>query len=132
MASVAVVILTSSALLFFGKRIFSLPRQELWIASGIHLARILSYAGFSALAWHLVLPDVALSWWVLLSASRQLLSRLPLMPNKDIVFTGLAVFLIGHDTEIVALMALMASLTLVTHIGLGLLLSAGEAVRFKR
>lgn len=132
LGSVAVVLVTSSALLFFGKRIFSLPRHELWITSGIHLARILIYAGLSALAWHLVLPQVALSWWILLSASRQLLSRLPLMPNKDIVFAGLAVFLIGHDAEIGALMTMMASLTLITHIGLGLLLSAGEAVRFKR
>jgi len=131
-ASVAVVLGTSSALLFFGKRIFSLPRHELFRASGIHLVRILLYAGFSALAWHLVLPQVALSWWLLLSASRQLLSRLPLMPNKDIVFAGLAVFMIGHDAEIGELMTMMASLTLVTHIGLGLLLSAGDAVRIKR
>lgn len=132
LASVAVVLGTSSALLFFGKRIFSLPRYELLIASAIHLVRILLYAAFSALAWHLVLPEVALSWWLLLSASRQLLSRLPLMPNKDIVFAGLAVFMIGHDAEIGELMTMMASLTLATHIGLGLLLSAGEAVRFKR
>lgn len=132
LASVAVVLGTSSALIFFGKRIFSLPRHDLLHASAIHLVRILLYAGFSALAWHLVLPQVALSWWLLLSASRQLLSRLPLMPNKDIVFAGLAVFMIGHDAEIGELMTMMASLTLITHIGLGLLLSAGEAVRFKR
>jgi hypothetical protein len=131
-ASVGVVLVSSSLLLIFRKRLFSLPRDELIYASAMHLVRIIATTALGALCWHLALPDVALSWWLLLAACRLLLSRLPLMPNKDIVFAGLAVFMIGHDAEIGELMTMMASLTLATHIGLGLLLSAGEAVRFKR
>lgn len=130
-SSVGVVLVTSSLLLFFRKRLFSLPRSELFYASLLHLVRIVATTALGAVCWHLVLPDVALHWWLLLAACRLLLSRLPLMPNKDIVFAGLAVFMIGHDAEIGELMTMMASLTLATHIGLGLLLSDGEAVRFK-
>ena len=78
------------------------------------------------MCWHLALPGVALQWWLLLATLRMLLSRLPLLPNKDIVFAGLAVFLIGHDAEIGALMTLMASLILCTHLFMGLGLVASD------
>jgi hypothetical protein len=54
------------------------------------------------------------------------------MPNKDIVFAGLAVFMIGHDAEIGELMTMMATLTLAMHLGLGLILSLAEAAGWKR
>ena len=60
--------------------------------------------GLTALMWHLAMPAVALSWWLLLATMRMLLSRLPFVPNKDIVFAGIAVLLVGHDLEIAALM----------------------------
>lgn len=132
LASVAVVLVSSSAILLFRKKLFSLPQRDLWYVAGIHLARIFATTGLAAFCWHLVLPQVDLQWWLLLSAMRLLLSRLPLLPNKDIVFAGLAVFLIGHDAEIGALMTMMASLILATHLGLGLLLVASEATRWRR
>jgi hypothetical protein len=125
-ASVAVVLATSSAVLLFRRKLFSLPAGDLRFVAGMHLARIGLTTGFNALAWHLVLPDVALQWWLLLSALRLLLSRLPLLPNKDIVFAGLAVFLIGHDVQIGALMTMMASLILGTHLVVGLGLVASD------
>lgn len=130
--SVAVVLVSSSLLLLFRKALFSLPRADLFYASVCHLVRILVTTGLLALCWHLVLPTVSLQWWLMLAACRLLLTRLPLMPNKDIVFAGLAVFLIGHDDEIGALMTMMATLTLATHLGLGLLLSVLEAAGWKR
>jgi len=132
LGSVAVVLVTSSLLLFFRKALFGLPRADLLQASWWHLVRILATTGAAALCWHLVLPAVALHWWLMLAACRLLLSRLPLMPNKDIVFAGLAVFMIGHDAEIGELMTMMATLTLATHLGLGLLLSVLEAAGWKR
>ncbi len=132
LASVAVVLGMSSAVLFFRKKLFSLPRSELLYVSGLHLVRILAVAGLNAWAWHLVLPEVGLQWWLLLSSCRQLLSRLPFMPNKDVVFAGLAVFMIGHDAEIGALMTMMASLILGLHLALGLLLTVVEAAGWKR
>ncbi len=132
LTSVAVVLGTSSVVLFLRKTLFSLPRADLNYVAWMHLARIFVGALLNAWAWHIVLPDVALQWWLLLSAMRMLLSRLPLLPNKDIVFAGLAVFLIGHDAEIGTLMTLMASLILGTHLVLGLLLVSFEALGWTR
>jgi hypothetical protein len=131
-ASIAVVLVTSSAMLLFRRKLFSLPANELRFVSGMHLLRIGLTTGFNALAWHLVLPEVGMQWWLLLSALRLLLSRLPLLPNKDIVFAGLAVFLIGHDVQIGALMTMMASLILGTHILVGLGLVASDINGWRR
>ena len=131
-ASVAVILATSSAALLFRQKLFSLPAADLRFVSAMHLVRIGLTTGFNALAWHIVLPDVGLQWWLLLSALRLLLSRLPLLPNKDIVFAGLAVFLVGHDAQLSALMTMMASLILATHVAVGLGLIAGDIRNWRR
>lgn len=127
--SVAAVLATSVAAFAFRRRLFSLPRRELRFVTGIHLARIAAITGLTAALWHLALPDVALVWWLLLVTLRMLLSRLPFLPNKDIVFAGIAVLLIGHDLEIGALMAMMASLILATHVLLGIGLMSIDLAR---
>ncbi len=132
LVSVAIVITISSGVLLFRNKLFSLPAADLRAVSAIHLARIILATALAALCWHLVLPQVALSWLLLLATLRMLVSRLPLLPNKDIVFAGLAIFLVGHDAEIAELMTMMASLILATHIGLGLVLVAGEATALGR
>ncbi len=124
--SVGFVILVSVLVVVFGKRLFSLTKSELWMVSGIHFARIVATTGLAALAWSLALPDVALSWWVLLATVRLLLSRLPFLPNKDVVFAGVAVFLVGHDVEISQLMALMAVIILSAHLVVGAGLAIGD------
>ena len=120
--SAVFVMVTSMAMMVLRKSLFTLPRGELWGVTGIHLARIFANLGLTAYLWHLILPDVAIHWWLLLATFRQLLSRLPFLPNKDIVFAGLAVFLVGHDTDIITVMTLMASLMLATHLLLGAML----------
>lgn len=127
LVSVGIVVIISSSVLFLRKKLFSLPPADLRFTALIHLLRIFLTTGLAALCWHLALPGVELSWWLMLATLRMLLSRLPLLPNKDIVFAGLAVFLIGHDAEIGALMTMMASIILGTHLALGLVLVAGEA-----
>lgn len=124
MLSGAFVLVTSFILLILRKSLFTLPRPELRFIFVMHMIRIGATLLFSAIMWHLLLPAVALTWWILLGALRQLLSRLPLLPNKDLVFAGLAAFLASHDAEIIAAMALMASLILAAHLAVG----AGLAV----
>jgi len=130
--SVGVIVVTSTAILFLRKKLFSLPRHDLLFVARVHLIRIGMTTGLAALCWHLALPGVSLHWWLLLATLRMLLSRLPLLPNKDIVFAGLAVFMIGHDAEIGSLMTMMASLILVTHLFMGLLLVGSQASRINR
>jgi hypothetical protein len=125
-ASVLFVLATSMIAMLLGKRLFTLPRAELWRVSAIHLLRIVATTVLAAMMWHLLLPTVALSWWLLLATLRQLLSRLPFLPNKDVVFAGMTAFLIGSGTEIPAAMALMATLILAAHLLVGIALGSAE------
>jgi hypothetical protein len=118
--SLAFVIGTSLAIMLLRRSLFSLEGKELGIVFAVHLFRILATAIFSAVLWHLVLPDVELDWWFILVTIRLLISRLPFVPNKDVVFAGIAVPVVGGEAEISALMALMAGLTLAAHVLVGL------------
>lgn len=117
--SLGVVLLTSFVILLFRQKLFTLPRRELWIITGIHFARTLGFVGLSALLWHVVLPDVGIAMWLVLATLRMLVSRLPLIPNKDVVFAGFAVFVLGRDHQIQNLMAMMAMLLPASHIVVG-------------
>ncbi|WP_305098333.1 hypothetical protein [Croceibacterium aestuarii] len=117
--SLAFVIGTSVAVMIWRGRIFSLSRPELWFVAVVQVLRIVVSTLLSGLLWHLVLPEVALAWWLLLAALRLLISRLPFVPNKDIVFAGVAILVVGKDAEMAALVTMMAGLILLTHILIG-------------
>lgn len=122
--SLGVILVTSFAILLFRQKLFTLPKRELLIISIVHVLRILVVLGCSALMWHLVLPDVSVDLWIVLATLRMLLSRLPLLPNKDVVFAGLAVFLLGHEVQVAGLMTLMAVMLLVAHLCVGAVFGA--------
>ncbi|UAK26797.1 hypothetical protein K8P63_20340 [Sphingomonas nostoxanthinifaciens] len=123
--AVTVTLGTSLVLLAFRGRLLTLDPTDLMFVGGVQLLRVVVTSLLPALLWHLVLPQVALGWWLLLASLRLLLSRLPLLPNKDLVFAGIAVVLVGPDVAIGGLMTMMASLILATHIlvGAGLVLA---------
>lgn len=123
------ILVTSGSALILRKRLFTLPRNELWFVAAVHTARIVATTLLAAVMWHLLLPGVAQSWWLLLGTLRQLLSRLPFLPNKDIVFAGMAAFLVGSDQEIVAAMTLMATLIVSAHLIVGAMLGVSELAR---
>lgn len=130
--SILFVLATSLVAMLLRRRLFTLPRTELWVVAGIHLLRIIATTVLAAMMWHMLLPDIPLSWWILLGTLRQLVSRLPFLPNKDVVFAGMAAFLIGRDSEIVAAMALMATLILAAHLLVGITLGVTGLLRESR
>ena len=68
-----------------------------------------------AFAWAFAMPGVGLGTWILLAAARMLVSRLPFVPNKDLLFAGFAILLIGQGEALTELLSFMAALTLLIH-----------------
>ena len=130
--SLGIVILISVVVLAFGKRLFSLTKAQLWSVAAIQSARIATTTGLIALAWSLALPQVAFGWWIVLATVRLMLARLPLLTNKDVLFAGVAVFLIGPGKDIDALMTMMATIILIMHLAVGALLAIGDLVTVNR
>lgn len=127
--SALLVMVPSVGMMIFRRRVFSLEPRDLRFVMVVHLARIIGKIALTAVLWHLVLPGMPLAYWFLLSTLRQLLSRLPLVPNKDVLFVGVAVFLIGHDAQIADMLAMLATATLATHLALGAILAAEDLTR---
>lgn len=117
--SLSVVLGTSLLILLLRQKLFTLPRRKIWFIVAVHTSRIFAVTGLAALMWHLALPGVSFDIWLMLATLRMLVSRLPLVPNKEVIFAGLAVFLLGHDVLIASTMTLIAAALLVTHLCVG-------------
>lgn len=127
-ASAALIIAMSMIVFLFKNRIFSLPSSALRRIFAVHVARLIATTFLSGLMWHVALPQVPLVWLVLLATLQLLVTRLPFVPNKDLVFASLAIFLIGHDSEVATLIAMISASILAVHLILGGLLIAADAV----
>jgi hypothetical protein len=127
--SLGVILVVSLAMTFLRRKVFSLPLADLSFIMQAHLARIALGIAFLAMMWHLALPAVELQWWLYLATLRMLVSRLPLVPNKDLVFAGVAVFTLGREGDIGSLMALVAGLVLVAHLLVGAFVLIADLVR---
>ncbi|WP_448502495.1 hypothetical protein [Sphingomonas sp.] len=114
--STIVIIGISLPFLLFSKRVFSLERPTLWWVFGVHSLRLLAGSTLIALAWHFAMPHVSIGMWLFLAAGRLLVSRLPLVPNKDLLFANFAIILIGQGEALSDLVAFTAAIALLLHI----------------
>lgn len=130
--SLGVLLVSSFVVFVLRKRLFSLPRKSLWFITGIHLARIGVGLAVLAFAWHILLPSLALSWLLLLAMLRMLVSRLPLLPNKDIVFAALTLLLLGAEAGIGTATTQIALITLAGHVVIGLILFVRDGALWGR
>lgn len=113
----------SLGILVFGRRVFSLRRAQLAYVATVCGLRLTAWTALTVLAWSLALPDVAPGLWVVLLAIRLLVSRIPLISNKDLVFGSFLLLLLGAHSAVAVLMTalavIMLGLHLVVLIGLG-------------
>jgi hypothetical protein len=124
--SIGFVLFTSLVIMALRNRLFSLTGRDLRYIAWVHAARIVFTTAASALMWHLLLPAVDFRWWLLLAAGRLLISRLPFLPNKDVMFAAFAIVIVGHDSAIAELIALITSLLLITHLFIATMLAIPE------
>lgn len=117
--SAGVIIAMSMVVLLFRSRIFSLQKPELNAIFGVHVARLIVTTILSGVMWHAALPDISLIWLILLATLQLLVTRLPFVPNKELVFASLAIFLVGNDATVATLIAMIASCILATHLLIG-------------
>lgn len=107
---------TSAVITFLRKGIFSLPGRTLWFVFLVHCLRIAAGMGFTALSWHLILPEVSIGTWILFSTIRLLVARLPFIPNKDIAFAGITPLIVGKGVQTDVMIAMISMLIVATHV----------------
>ena len=114
--SLSIPLTVSVLVLAFSRRVFSLPRPELWRIFAIDTVRLLVSNATLGLAWAFAMPSVSVGMWLFLVAARLLVSRLPLVPNKDLLFANFAILVIGQDAALSNLIAFTAASILLMHV----------------
>jgi hypothetical protein len=127
--SAALIIGMSMIVLLFRSRIFSLQKPQLKGIFGVHIVRLVVTTILSGIMWHAALPDISLVWLILLATLQLLVTRLPFVPNKELVFASLAIFLIGNDGTVATLIAVIASCILATHLVVGGVLMCADLIK---
>lgn len=122
----------SLGVLLFGRRVFSLRPGELAYVSAVCGLRLTVWSALTVLIWSLALPDVALRLWVVVLAIRFLVSRIPLISNKDLVFGNLMLLLLGAHSAVAVLLAALAVMTLGLHLIVIVGLGAVDLIRGMR
>ncbi|WP_293882413.1 hypothetical protein [Sphingomonas sp.] len=129
--SVFMVVGIPTLAILFGNRLFSLTRQQLFVVGTLQMTRVVATTGLAALAWSLALPQVGFSEWIILATIRLIISRLPFVSQKDIVFAGIAILTVGRDFEIAALITFWAAIQFMTHVFFGGVLGVGYFVNMR-
>ena len=77
------------------KYLFSMPRKPAGIIFALHVGRQFLRQVLEIAMWHVAMPDVPLEVWFTYAAVSIIVTRIPLVPNHDLVTMGMAVGLSG-------------------------------------
>ena len=120
-----VAMLSISAMLIpiairFRKHLLALPKSKIRKVMMIHALRLLTQEGLQICYWMVVLPFVPLSAWLTFTAAQMLLTRVPLLPNKDLMLLGLGITLANvvnvPSTQVTALFLAAGATTQFLHL----------------
>lgn len=78
-------------LLLFRNNVFSIKTRTLWKVIGIHEVRILMIYSLEILQWAIILPLIPLQIWFTLMIIKIMTSRVPMLPNRDLIFASLGI-----------------------------------------
>lgn len=129
----AFVISVSLVILLFGKKVMSLSVRENTLIFFLHCGRLIFGSSLLLLAWIIALPEVDVGSWIVLGALRMVVTRLPFVPNKELLFAAIGVSLTGAAApQVAALMAAAGALHIASHVisyaGASFIEGRGEAV----
>jgi len=74
---------------------FSLSRREALYILSVHTLRLLAVHALELLQWVVAIPMVSMTNWFSLMAAKIATSRIPLLPNKDLIFVSIVIGLSG-------------------------------------
>ncbi|WP_374762965.1 hypothetical protein [Yunchengibacter salinarum] len=91
--AVALTLVLVPLVVTFRGRIFSLGGRLVRTVFLIHLARLVAQLGLQVAMWWVVLPDVPVLTWLIFLTAQLVVTRIPFLPNTDLIFLGLGLSL---------------------------------------
>lgn len=77
------------------KYLFSMPFKPAAIVFGLHVGRQTLRHFLEIVMWHIAMPEVPLAVWFTYAAVSIIVTRIPFIPNHDLVTMGMAIGLSG-------------------------------------
>jgi hypothetical protein len=124
--SLLALAVSSLGIVLLQRRFLSLSGRELRFVLLIQSLRICVTTFLGILLWQIALPTQPLILLVVLGALRLLLSRLPFLPNKEAAFAAGILLLLGKQDQVTVIVTMVATVVVLAHIVVGLLLSAAD------
>ncbi|NND70395.1 MAG: hypothetical protein HKN43_02345 [Rhodothermales bacterium] len=72
----------------FRRRLFSLAPRIALIILATHAVRLLIGNGLQILMWEAAIPEIDISVWLTFAATSIVVSRIPFVPNRDLIMLG--------------------------------------------
>jgi len=96
MPSILIGLIMLLVFIFLNKYILGLSHKIAAIVFSIHTLRLLFITTLQTFQWTLVLPEIPLTSWLLFLTANMFITRIPLIPNKDLTISALNVSLAGY------------------------------------
>ncbi|MDA5194193.1 hypothetical protein [Govanella unica] len=94
--------------------------REAMIICMAHCLRITAVMVLQIAMWSSLFPDISFKVWAIFLAAQMVLGRVPFLPNKDLLFTGLAIGLAPHvlssQLSVLGMFMTAATLTVLCHL----------------
>lgn len=81
--------------IWFRKQILSLEPKVTRRVFLIHFTRLMTVVGLQVASWAVVLPDVPMDIWLVFLTGQYVLTRIPFLPNADLMVAGLGLTLLS-------------------------------------
>lgn len=99
----------------FQGRFLSTSRRESAVIVGLHTARLGLSMVIQAWSWAVVFPNTGFSVWLAFTTAQLVLSRIPFVPNRDLLFLGLSLSMApavaAPQAEVAGMFVMAAALT---------------------
>lgn len=93
---ILLVFIVLGAIALHNRRLwFSLSRNEALYILRVHISRLMVVHALEMLQWVVAIPVVSMNNWFSLMAAKIATSRIPLLPNKDLLFVSIVIGLSG-------------------------------------
>jgi hypothetical protein len=127
-------LLLMTMLYVFRRRIFALSRKDALVVGGLHVTRLLTIFALQVAQWSAALPQVPVGEWLMFLAAQLLLTRIPFLPNRDVMMMWLGVAMAtavaAPKAQVASMFLAAGALSLATHaLMYGLVLGVGLMTR---
>lgn len=90
--SIGIIVIIVIAVLYHYRHLFfSMDKKTAFSVFSIHTVRFLIVNVLQVVMWYVVLPDIPIRVWFTYLSMTLILSRIPFLPNKELVFIGASI-----------------------------------------